>query len=79
MAIGNEDSYYGSDSLKQAYEELRELYLEAGLSNNEIAQLVVLDVKNQDYFINAGYTDQHMGGQAFAHDENIMGWLFGEH
>ena len=25
------------------------------------------------------YNDQHLGGQAFAKDESIMGWLFGEH
>ena len=45
----------------------------------ETEKLVVLDVKEQTYFKATGYTDQHMGGQAFAHDETIMGWLFGEH
>ena len=37
------------------------------------------DIKDQKYFSDRGYTDQHGGGQAFAKDEAIMGWLFGEH
>lgn len=79
MAIGEDDSYYGSSSLKEAYERLRELYLEAGLTESQIESLVVLDVKDQEYFSEAGFSDQHAGGQAFAHDETVMGWLFGEH
>lgn len=79
MAIGEDDSYYGSSSLKEAYEILRELYLEAGLIESQIESLVVLDVKDQEYFSEAGFSDQHAGGQAFAHDETVMGWLFGEH
>lgn len=79
MAIGEDDSYYGSSSLKEAYAELRELYLEEGLSEEEIENLIVLDLKEQEYFSEAGYSDQHAGGLAFAHDETIMGWLFGEH
>lgn len=79
MAIGEDDSYYGSSSLKEAYEILRELYLEAGLIESQIESLVVLDVKDQEYFSKAGFSDQHAGGQAFAHDETVMGWLFGEH
>lgn len=79
MAIGEDGSYYGSSSLKEAYERLRELYLEAGLTESQIESLVVLDVKDQEYFSEAGFSDQHAGGQAFAHDETVMGWLFGEH
>lgn len=79
MAIGEDDSYYGLDFLKQAYETLYELYMEQGLTNEEIDRILVLDVKKQQYFSDRGYRDQHAGGQAFAHDEAIMGWLFGEH
>jgi hypothetical protein len=38
-----------------------------------------LDVKDQEYFTQRGYTDQHGGGMAFAKDEKIMGWLFDKH
>ena len=76
MTIGEDDGYYGSDSLKQAYQTLHSLYAEQGLSEAEIDEILVLDVKEQHYFSERGYTDQHIGGQAFAHDETIMGWLF---
>ena len=79
MAVGEDDSYYGSSSMKNAFAELRSLYQSQGLNDEEIRKLIVLDVKDQDYFAQGGYTDQHMGGAIFAHDESIMGWLFGEH
>ena len=79
MAIGEDDSYYGSSSLKRAYRELTELYRNAGLDETEIARLVVLDVKEADYFSAGGFQDQHMGGAMFAHDESMMRWLFGGH
>ena len=76
MAVGAEDSYYGSQSLRRAYETLRGLYRAQGMNDAEIAEILTLNVKNQDYFTARGYRDQHMGGMAFAHDEEVMGWLF---
>ncbi len=79
MAIAENDSYYGSGSLKEAYEKLKTIYEKQGLSEEEINRLLVLDVKEDSYFMERGFRDQHAGGQAFAHDETVMGWLFGEH
>ena len=79
FAIGEDDSYYGSDSMQKAYQMLCSLYEDMGLPEGEIERLAILDAKEQTYFTEAGYTDQHMGGMAFAHDETIMGWLFGTH
>ena len=79
MVIGENDSYYGSKPLKDAYQKLYSLYLAEGLTENEIDELLILDIKNERYFSSRGFSDQHMGGQAFAKDESIMGWLFGAH
>ena len=76
LAVGENDSYYGSGPLKYAYATLYSLYEEQGLSPDEIDELVVLDVKGQDYFSQRGYFDQHAGGLAFAFDEEIVGWFF---
>ena len=65
--------------MKDAYEELHDLYLAKGLTERETGELLILDIKEEQYFTSRGFTDQHMGGQAFAKDESIMGWLFGEH
>lgn len=79
MATGENDSYYGSDSVRETYARLRELYQAQGLTDKEIEELVVMDLKPQSYFDERGIRDQHAGGGLFAHDESIMGWLFGEH
>ena len=59
-----------------AYENLYGLYREAGLSDEEISELLVLDIKDAEYFESQGMTNQHGGGNLFAADEEIMGWLF---
>lgn len=79
MAIGEEDSYYGSTPLKDAYETLHGLYERQGLSEDEISRLLVLDVKDQTWFSERGIADQHGGSGAFAYEDSIMGWLFAEH
>ena len=48
--IGESDEYYGSEPFKEAYQQIHELYKEQGLSESEIDKLVVLDVKDKDYF-----------------------------
>ncbi len=76
FAVGEEDSYYGSEPLKNTYAQLHNLYREKGLTDEEIDEILVLDVKTQEYFSERGYSDQHAGGLAFASDGEIMGWLF---
>lgn len=76
LVIGEDDSYYGSASLKNAYAKLHELYEKKGLTDDAIHRLLVLDVKDSKYFTDRGYKDQHMGGASFAYEEDIMSWLF---
>lgn len=78
LAIGENDEYYGSEPTREAYEALRSLYLEQGLSETEIDRLLVLDIKDSSYFAERGIEGQHGGGAQFAFDEDIMGWLFGK-
>ena len=79
MVTGENDSYYGSGSVRETYETLVRLYRDKGLSDEEIQKLVVLDLKDQAWFDERGIRDQHGGGGYFAREEDIMGWLFGEH
>lgn len=76
FVIGESDEYYGSGPSQEAYDSLHELYEQAGLSDVEIDQLLVLDIKDADYFRNGGAPNQHGGGNLFAQDPEIMGWLF---
>jgi hypothetical protein len=50
-----------------------------GFTEEQINRLVVLDLKDQSYFDERGIRDQHGGGGSFAHEADIMSWLFGEH
>lgn len=76
LAIGEEDEYYGSEPTKETYRRLHDLYEQQGLTEAEIDQILVLDIKDDSYFEEGGVTNQHGGGGAlFPHDE-MMGWLF---
>ena len=61
---------------RRAYDRLHGLYSDAGLSEEEIGQLLVLDIKDANYFREGGASSQHGGGGLFARDPEIMGWLF---
>ena len=79
MVTGESDSYYGSSSVRETYDKLVQLYRDKGLTDDQIEKLVVLDLKDQAWFDARGIRDQHGGGGYFAHEEDIMNWLFGEH
>lgn len=77
LAIGEEDEYYGSEPTKETYRRLHDLYEQQGLTEAEIDQILVLDIKDDSYFEEGGVTNQHGGGEAlFPHDDEMMGWLF---
>lgn len=78
IVVGESDEYYGSGPSREAYENLYERYREEGLSKEEIEELLVLDIKPAQYFDSQGAASQHGGGNLFAEDEEIMGWLFGK-
>ena len=76
LAIGRNDEYYGSQPTQEAYDTLHRLYEHQGLSDEEINELLVLDIKEYDYFTERNAPNEHGGGGFFAYDEEIMGWLF---
>ena len=76
MIIGEDDSYYGSESLKNAYARLHTLHEAKGLSDPEIDDILVLNVKEADWFAQRGITDQHGGGMAFPEESGLLEWFF---
>ena len=78
FVIGEGDEYYSAEPSREAYNRLHDLYTEAGLTEEEISRLLVLDVKDSDYFREGGAPSQHGGGNLFAGDSEIMGWLFSQ-
>lgn len=76
FAIGRSDEYYGLEPTQEAYDTLHALYGQQGLNEAEIDELLVLDIKEHEYFTERGMSNEHGGGGLFAYDEEIMGWLF---
>lgn len=76
LAIGENDEYYGSSPTRQADETLRSLYEKQGLTPAETDEILVLDIKNHDWFTSRNAPNEHGGGGLFAEDPEIMGWLF---
>lgn len=75
LVIGEADEYYSSEPVGEAYETFRDSYEKEGFSADEINEVLVLDVKEQNYYNKRGTLNQH-GGGLIAHDKEIMSWLF---
>ena len=78
LVVGEGEEYYAAQPTQEAYDQLYGRYVKEGLSQEEIGQLLVLDVKDADYFWAGGAPNQHGGGNLFARDPEIMGWLFAQ-
>lgn len=73
--IGEDDDYYGSDNFKESYQEIHDRYIEEGLSEEEIDGILILDVRDRNYFHEHGLSSEHAGGGFVAHESDIMKWL----
>lgn len=79
IAIGRDDEYYGSGKSQCAYNTLYNLYKQQGLTESEIDKILVIDIKEREYFTSRNVDSEHGGGGLFAEDKDIMSWLFGKH
>ena len=78
IAIGRDDEYYGSGKSQSAYNTLYNLYKQQGLTESEIDKILVIDIKEREYFTSRNVDREHVGGGLFAEDKDIMSWLFGK-
>ena len=76
LAVGENDEYYGSKPTRDIYDTLYALYEKQGLTKEEIDDILVLDVKEHEYFTERNMDNEHGGGGLFAYDEEIMSRLF---
>ena len=81
------DSYYGSAPVRRAWQTIHDLYNAAGLSEDEISGLLVMDIRtneeldalrtaNNGKIGNAYALDYHGAGMLAAFDERVMNWVF---
>jgi hypothetical protein len=62
FAIGENDEYYGRSPTISAYQTFVELYQQEGMTQAQIDDLLVLDVKEHSYFTERGMSNEHGGG-----------------
>ena len=78
LFIGEDDDYYGSDSIKETYAALSSLYRQKGLTEEAIDRLLVMDIKDAAWFAERNARSQHGGGGLAAREVDIMNWLFSQ-
>ena len=64
--------------LRALNEDAARAVCRAGLTEDKIRELLVLDVREQEYFTAKGVSGQHMGDMMFANEETMMNWLFSQ-
>ena len=62
-------------SFKDIYDKIYHEYKKIGLTLEEINELIILDIRNHEYFVEHNVSDEHAGGGLAAHEESIMKWL----
>ena len=78
-----DDEYYGPELAREAYNTLRSRYIEEGLTEEEIAELVRLQIPDREFLNRWGlgnlYMGAHMGGQMAINDPSILDWIMKQH
>lgn len=73
--MGENDEYYGADKAREPYNSLYQKYVSEGLSDDEIDNLLVLDLRDNEYFVSHGFNNQHASGQLAGNDADIIKWM----
>lgn len=75
ICMSEKDEYYGPEKAREAYEGLKSAYKAEGISDEEINDLLVLDLKDDSYFEGRLIGNYHGSGQLFAYDSRIINWM----
>ena len=81
------DSYYGSNPVREAYQCIHDLYVQAGMTEEDIVNLLVMDIRsdaemdqlrdnNRERTGTVYAEDYHGAGMLAAFDRDVMQWLF---
>lgn len=76
--MAENDEYYGSEKARNAYNSLYEAYLDAGLTQSQIDDILRLEIPNNEYFNSRGIYNYHGGGNVLFQDESILNWIIGK-
>lgn len=77
LFMGENDEYYGSQKARDAYDGLLTAYREAGMTEEEIGELLVLNIPDDAWFNEQGVTNYHGGGNLVFDDPDVLNWIAG--
>lgn len=70
--MAENDEYYGSQKARDAYNGLRDAYLKAGVSEDNIDSFIRLDIPYNEYFNSRGIFNYHGGGNIVFDNKDIL-------
>ena len=73
--MAENDEYYGSAKARDAYNGLYEAYLDTGLTESQIEDVLCLEIPDNEYFNSRGIYNYHGGGNILFQDESILNWI----
>lgn len=73
--MAENDEYYGSGKARDAYNGLYEAYLDAGLTESQIEDVLCLEIPDNEYFNSRGIYNYHGGGNILFQDRSILNWM----
>ena len=73
--MAENDEYYGSGKARDAYNGLHEAYLDTGLTESQIEDVLCLEIPDNEYFNSRGIYNYHGGGNILFEDESILQWI----
>lgn len=76
--MAESDEYYGSEKARDAYNGLREAYLDVGFTESQIEDVLRLEIPDNEYFNSRGIYNYHGGANILFQDESILNWIIGK-
>ena len=73
--MAENDEYYGSGKARDAYNGLHEAYLDTGLTESQIEDVLCLEIPDSEYFNSRGIYNYHGGGNILFQDKSILNWI----
>lgn len=71
--MAENDEYYGSQKARDAYNGLRDAYLKAGVSEDDMDSFIRLDIPDDEYFNSKGiFNNYHGGGNIVFDNKDIL-------
>lgn len=74
--MAEHDEYYGSERAWDAYNSLRDAYIEAGWSEEQISEVLQIQTPDDEWFAQRGITgNYHGGGNAVFGEGDVLNWV----